>query len=787
IEALIVIGIGVTVIACLGTLAERLVRCAVWQRTLWQTAILATIGLMGVQVTGLRAGVFLTWNHRADPHDWVSESSTAVTEPGAEQPTDWLMYETPLPDEAGFEKPATEEGRKPVGFDSNADTNWSERIAAYLPMALLLGTAACLLRIVWGRLVLFALTRRCLRAEASLDEQLRSVAHTLGIRRRVWLWVARAVRGPLAFGTLRPTIVVPETFAAAFDRSRRQVILAHELAHLAAFDPFWLGLANVTCAVLWWHPLAWWMRRRLRSVSEAAADEASLLVPDGPELLAGCLVEMGRRLVQPARVPGLSVEGSGFRSELGRRVERLLSLESQTWRAPRRLPLMFVKSILPPVLVLAALSCTAWAEPGLSLVQPAEGDATMNVWKSSWRGSLAATALCALWNPVATADENPAAESATVRAKGDVRVIAVDVPIQITAEEVETFRFPEGQRPNYIKFFQPNGVAVAQTTEEQTARNREQLDRARLGTDDEARKNRRERLERQYRLAEKARDLGQKLDELGEGREEERIELARNLLQVENEMRELFAPTAHPRASSLDGPAVVAAPGVPVVTPPGLVTRVRVLPPGMTDPNEARLRELKGAVAELEATVARDHATATQSNRMFMRSAAQWQRSGVIKAVGSDDGAPALSIDMQDGTVLGLQKLGEGVHLTLRGKEARLDELKPEMPVALTWTPQERGWKLHTIDAEPQRRHAEVQLTPVPGPRIMYEVAPNAGRTAPRKPVTAPPVRSPGERNPQELEGQVERMRGQMEELQKQISELRDLLKPKAEGNSNRS
>jgi hypothetical protein len=539
------------------------------------------------------------------------------------------------------------------------------------------------------------------------------------------------------------------------------------------------------------------MRRRLRSVSEAAADEASLLVPDGPELLAGCLVEMGRRLVQPSRVPGLSVEGSGFRSELGRRVERLLALESQTWSAPRRLPLLFVKSILPPVLVLAALSCTAWAEPGLSLVQPAEGDATMNVWKSSWRGSLAATALCALWNPVAMADEQPGGESAVLRAKGDVRVMSVDVPIQISAEEVETFRFPEGQRLSYIKIVNPNAAVVAQTTEEQTARNREQLDRARLGAEEQARKERRERLQRQQTLTHKALELCEMIDALGEGHDDERKKLNEQLVQVERELGMVESlPAMRVRAVDVRGDLFQ--------TVPGTVHQIRI----PADADEARLSELKRAVAELEAAMTRRRATVpdanSNSNRMFARTAPQWQRSGIIKAVGSDAGAPALSIDLQDGTVLGFQKLGEGVLLSLRGKEAKLDELKPEMPVALTWIPEQRGWKLRTIDAEP----ADVRRTEtVPGralftvPRTpQYRMAPRGvvpapAQVAPReeaqpRPTVAPPPRSPnaipGERNTQELEGQVERMRGQMEELQKQISELRDLLKQKVEANQPR-
>ena len=191
-------------------------------------------------------------------------------------------------------------------------------------------------------------------------------------------------------------------------------MLAHELAHLAAGDPAWQLLANLLCMLAWWHPLAWYLRHRLRAAGEAAADEASLLVPDGPGVLAACLVAMGRRLVGPPRLGWLSIEGPGFRSGLGRRVERLLSLPAQPRRAPGRGRLLLARIVLPVALMVVVVSCTAWARPQANL---SEGETTMNVLAISWRRSLAAAALLALWSPVgadAVAEDAPAGETKAV-------------------------------------------------------------------------------------------------------------------------------------------------------------------------------------------------------------------------------------------------------------------------------------------------------------------------------------------------------------------------------------
>src|SRR5207249_6320044 len=130
--------------------------------------------------------------------------------------------------------------------------------------------------------------------------------------------------GPIVFGVFRPVIALPGDFAERFNLAQQEAVLAHELAHLASGDPVWYGLANWASAILWWHPLVWWVRRQLHSASEQAADEASLLVVDGPVVLAECLAEMGARLTQQRPFAWIGVEGNGLRSGLGRRVERLV-------------------------------------------------------------------------------------------------------------------------------------------------------------------------------------------------------------------------------------------------------------------------------------------------------------------------------------------------------------------------------------------------------------------------------------------------------------------------------
>lgn len=158
---------------------------------------------------------------------------------------------------------------------------------------------------------------------ARLAERMRLGPVTL----RYWT----GIRGPLAFGLLRPSIALPRDFVQRFDTHQRDAILLHELAHLAARDPLALLFADVVGALAWWHPAVHWARRQLQAAMEAAADEASTLIPAGRTALAESLVRLARELTTPETARGLGVAGASNRSQLARRVEALLA-GSRAWR-----------------------------------------------------------------------------------------------------------------------------------------------------------------------------------------------------------------------------------------------------------------------------------------------------------------------------------------------------------------------------------------------------------------------------------------------------------------------
>ena len=257
-----------------------------------------------------------------------------------------------------------------------------------------IGCLAILAPLGCRRTCLYLFQRRLTKVQdTALSRRVEALARQLDLRVPTRLLVSGRLRTPVAFGVWHPTVVLPVRFADQFDRNHQDAMLAHELAHLAGRDPLWNIVADLTCAALWWHPGSWMARCALRRANELAADEASLLVPGGPDLLAACLVAMGRRLSSTPRLDWLSVEGGRFRSGLGRRVQRLLNLGGGTWHAPRRRRHAVAGTVMLLALLLAAVMCSTWARPRETFL--AKG-ADMSVFTSCWRQSLAATLVLGL-------------------------------------------------------------------------------------------------------------------------------------------------------------------------------------------------------------------------------------------------------------------------------------------------------------------------------------------------------------------------------------------------------
>jgi hypothetical protein len=157
---------------------------------------------------------------------------------------------------------------------------------------------------------------------------------------------------PVVAGVLRPRVLVPASWPR-WGQSVRQMVLAHERAHIDRRDPLIASLARVNRAVFWFHPLSWWMERHLSRLAERACDAAVVRDLGDSRRYAALLVEMAHRL----RHQGRRVAWQGIGIVSARRFEDRLN---HIMRGPAHEPSRRLKIILAAVcglLVIAGIAC----------------------------------------------------------------------------------------------------------------------------------------------------------------------------------------------------------------------------------------------------------------------------------------------------------------------------------------------------------------------------------------------------------------------------------------------
>ncbi|MGH8154604.1 MAG: TonB family protein [Rhodanobacteraceae bacterium] len=123
--------------------------------------------------------------------------------------------------------------------------------------------------------------------------------------RRVRVYAA----GPALLWALpRALILLPEDFLRRFgDAPTRELVLRHELTHARRGDAWWNLAMEIVCALLWFHPLAWWARPRFRLDQELACDATALrTAPARAASYARALLDSVAVPPGPALIPWLS-------------------------------------------------------------------------------------------------------------------------------------------------------------------------------------------------------------------------------------------------------------------------------------------------------------------------------------------------------------------------------------------------------------------------------------------------------------------------------------------------
>ena len=196
-----------------------------------------------------------------------------------------------------------------------------------LPLAGLwfLGAAAMSLQLARDAWRLARLTLHT--APASLQQRVRTLAvERMGVA--VPAVELAAVASPLVAGARRPRLVVPIRWMR-LSPAEQEALLLHELAHVRRHDYRWNLLQRLTLVVLWFHPVAWLLYRRLTHERELRCDALAVSHGAAPLKLAHALLRLAEHRAPPALA--MAAAGDG---DFVTRIHRLLGVDAAPTRAP---------------------------------------------------------------------------------------------------------------------------------------------------------------------------------------------------------------------------------------------------------------------------------------------------------------------------------------------------------------------------------------------------------------------------------------------------------------------
>jgi hypothetical protein len=187
-----------------------------------------------------------------------------------------------------------------------------------IPARLWLGGIALTLALGVLRTLWFArFLRPAWPTPAWVQREVESIARRLHLRRvpRVDMVATRV--SPMIWCGAHPRLVIPTALWAQLDRNGRRAILCHELAHLRRRDHWVRWLQWVVGALYWWHPIVWWVRKRIDDEADLCCDAwVTWLLPQGRRAYAEALLKTRHYIsTQTAGVPatGMAVATSGAR------------------------------------------------------------------------------------------------------------------------------------------------------------------------------------------------------------------------------------------------------------------------------------------------------------------------------------------------------------------------------------------------------------------------------------------------------------------------------------------
>jgi beta-lactamase regulating signal transducer with metallopeptidase domain len=208
-----------------------------------------------------------------------------------------------------------------------------QKAAPFVVILYAIGVALMFVKLVFGVRV-----SRRLRSgsrpisDAHILARMAEQAKKLSMRIAPVIACCEQIAVPVVVGVLRPMILIPAAMVNVLTIEQLEFVLTHELAHLRRRDHWMIVVQRVLEAVLFFHPVTWYLSHRIHDERETSCDDLVLSLGCDRLQYAQSLLRVAElRLVGQSLQNHIALAVDGQRpSKLRRRIARLLESPERT-------------------------------------------------------------------------------------------------------------------------------------------------------------------------------------------------------------------------------------------------------------------------------------------------------------------------------------------------------------------------------------------------------------------------------------------------------------------------
>jgi beta-lactamase regulating signal transducer with metallopeptidase domain len=205
---------------------------------------------------------------------------------------------------------------------------------AFLAWALI--ALAGLLRVAVGFFQVRRLRKSCVPIDsANFSQEVQDIIGRFRESRPVLIGTSTRLDVPTAIGFRKPVVLLPAWLVAEASATELKHVLLHELAHLHRRDDWTNLVQKLVKALMFFHPLVWWIESRLSLERELACDDAVLSQTESPRIYAQCLARMAEKSYLRRQI-ALAQAAVSRLNQLSSRVAQILDVQrpktTQLWK-----------------------------------------------------------------------------------------------------------------------------------------------------------------------------------------------------------------------------------------------------------------------------------------------------------------------------------------------------------------------------------------------------------------------------------------------------------------------